>query len=71
MVAGRVMLSEIVEGDLFTQAKRFVKQRDRKFFRKTMIETSKSVHQVTMQDFQKMEFCTIAIDEGKIHVTKI
>ena len=65
MVAGKMMLSEHAEGDLFTQAKKTVKRRDRKFFRGNMIDTSQSVHQMTMQDFQKLTFCTIAIDEGK------
>ena len=65
MVAGKVMLSESAGVDFFTQAKSLIKKHDRKFFKKNLIETSRSVHQMTMKDFQKLPFCTIAIDEGK------
>ena len=65
MVAGKVLLSAKSQDDLFTQSKKIIGNHDRNFFRRIMISTSMSVHQLTMSDFKNLPYSTIAIDEGK------
>ena len=58
------------KGNLFEQAIEFLPQKQRKFFRNEMITTARSVHQLTMAEFKKLEFVAIAVDEGKDSIKK-
>ena len=69
MVAGNIALDS-KNGNLFEQAEKFIPQKKRGFFRNEMISTAKSVHQLTMNEFKKMPYVAVAVDEGKDSLTK-
>ena len=54
------------EGDLIEQAKNLLPQYKRKFYRDVLVTTSRTIHQMTMKEFTKLDYVCVAIDQGSV-----